>query len=166
MPTKRFLSDYEESTIKNGIIPLRAFQNNAGVQLLAFTCAITVSATWLMFCSYMGFAVSTTYSIIAAVAGVGVATAGADSVVWGWNNGKGLGAIFAGLLIAPALAAGFGAVMYLIIKYGVLRRKNAVRWAVYTGPLFFFFVAAVCTMVGLCSHNSIAMLTRTLYERL
>ena len=99
-----------------------------------------------MFCTYMSFPVSTTYSIVSAVAGVGVATAGADAVVWGWNGGKGLGAIFAGLLLAPALAAGFGAVLYLLIRFVVLSRKDAVRWSIYTGPFFFFLAAAVCTM--------------------
>ena len=109
------------------------FQNNPGVQLLAFTCAITVSGSWLMFCSYMSFPVSTTYSIVSAVAGTGIALGGADAVVWGWNNGKGLAAIFAGLLLAPALAGGFGATLYLIVKFGVLSRKNNIRWALYTG---------------------------------
>lgn len=130
----------------SGIIPRTVFAANAGVQLLAFTCAITASASWLMFCTYMSFPVSTTYSLIAAVAGVGVATAGADSVVWGWNGGKGVGAIFAGLLLAPALAAGFGAALYLLIKFVVLQRKDPVRWSIYTGPFFFFLAAAVCTM--------------------
>ena len=108
-------------------------QNNAGVQLLAFTCAITVSASWLMFCSYMSFPVSTTYSIVSAIAGVGIALGGADAVVWGWNGGKGLAAIFSGLLLAPALAGGFAATIYLLVKYGVLSRKNNIRWAIYTG---------------------------------
>jgi sodium-dependent phosphate transporter len=99
-----------------------------------------------MFCTYMSFPVSTTYSIVSAVAGVGVAIAGADRVVWGWNNGKGLGAIFAGLVIAPALAAGFGAAVYLLIKFVVLARKDAVRWSIYTGPFFFFLTSAVATM--------------------
>lgn len=94
----------------------------------------------------MSFPVSTTYSIVAAVAGVGVATAGADSVIWGWNGGKGIAAIFAGLLLAPALAAGFGAVLYLLVKFIVLQRKDAVRWSIYTGPFFFFLASAVCTM--------------------
>ncbi|KAK9897722.1 sodium:inorganic phosphate symporter [Cystobasidium minutum MCA 4210] len=134
------------STIKNGIIPGSAFEGNAGVQLLAFTCAIVASASWLMFCSWAGFPVSTTYSIISAVAGVGVAVAGADAVQWGWNDGKGLGAIFAGLGMAPAIAAGFGAVLYTIVKVTVLMRKDAVRWAIFTGPFFFFLAAAVSTM--------------------
>ena len=34
------------STIKNGIIPIAAFNGNAGVQLLAFTCASAGAAIW------------------------------------------------------------------------------------------------------------------------
>lgn len=99
-----------------------------------------------MFATYMSFPVSTTYSIVSAVAGVGVAVAGANQVQWGWNDGKGLGAIFAGLGLAPALAGGFAAVLYLLVKFVVLVRKDPVRWAIYTGPFFFFTAVAVSTM--------------------
>lgn len=99
-----------------------------------------------MFCSWASFPVSTTYSIISAVAGVGVAIAGADRVQWGWNDGKGLGAIFAGLGMAPAIAAGFGAILFTIVRLSVLVRKNPARWAIFTGPFFFFLAAAVSTM--------------------
>ncbi|GAA5854926.1 hypothetical protein JCM8547_004122 [Rhodosporidiobolus lusitaniae] len=133
-------------TIKNGIISASAFQGNPGVQLLAFTVALSTSASWLMVCTYMSWPVSTTYSIVSAVAGVGVATAGADSVQWGWNDGKGLATIFAGFIIAPAIAGGFGAVLYLLVKFGVLMRKNPVPYALACGPLVFFLTAAVMTM--------------------
>ena len=83
------------STIKNGIIELSSFQGNAQVQLLAFTCALTCSASWLMIATRNSWPVSTTYSIVSALAGVGVAVGGADSVQWGWNGGKGVGTIFA-----------------------------------------------------------------------
>ena len=96
-------------TIKNGIIPNSAFEGNAGVQMLAFTCALAAASSWVMWCTRHSAHVSSTYSLISAVAGVGVALAGADKVQWGWNNGKGLGAIFAGLGMAPAISAGFGA---------------------------------------------------------
>ena len=84
-------------TIKNGIIPTSAFRGDAGVQMLAFTCALAAASTWVMWCTRHSAHVSSTYSLISAVAGVGVATAGASKVQWGWNKGKGLGAIFAGL---------------------------------------------------------------------
>ena len=83
-------------TIKNGIIPRTAFQDNAGVQMLAFTCALAGASSWVMWCTRHSAHVSSTYSLISAVAGVGVATVGAGKVQWGWNNGKGLGAIYSG----------------------------------------------------------------------
>lgn len=65
---------------------------------------------------------------------------------WGWNNANGLAAIWAGLVIAPALAAAFAAIVYLLVKFIVLKNKNPTRMGLYTGPFWFFLVAAVCTM--------------------
>ncbi|PWN54042.1 phosphate transporter [Violaceomyces palustris] len=133
-------------TIKNGIIPTSAFQNNAGVQMLAFTCALAGASTWVMWCTRHSAHVSSTYSLISAVAGVGVATAGASKVQWGWNKGKGLGAIFAGLAMAPFCAAGFGAITFLLIKFVVHVRRNPVPWAVWTSPFFFLIAGTVCAL--------------------
>ncbi|KIM22206.1 hypothetical protein M408DRAFT_333036 [Serendipita vermifera MAFF 305830] len=134
------------STIKNGIISLDVFQNNAGVQMLAFTVALTTSASWLMVATWQSWPVSTTYSIVSAVAGVGVALAGKDAVTWGWNNGKGLSTIFAGFIIAPAIAGGFAAAVFLLTKYLVLVRDNSTRAGLIVSPVYFFGVAAILTM--------------------
>ncbi|PBK63188.1 sodium:inorganic phosphate symporter [Armillaria solidipes] len=137
-------------TIKNSIViitrRLDAFQNNAGVQLLGFTVALCCSATWLMIATRNSWPVSTTYSIVSAVAGVGVAVGGKDAVQWGWNNGSGLATIFAGFIIAPGISAGFAAVIYLLTKYYVLLRKNSLRAGFATVPVFFFGVTAILTM--------------------
>lgn len=133
-------------TIKNGIIPNSAFQDNAGVQMLAFTCALAAASSWVMWCTKHSAHVSSTYSLISAIAGVGVATAGASQVQWGWNGGQGLGAIFAGLGMAPAIAAGFGASIFMLIKMVVHMRKNPVPWAVWTSPFFFLIAGTICTL--------------------
>ncbi|EEP78130.1 conserved hypothetical protein [Uncinocarpus reesii 1704] len=133
-------------TIKNGIIPNSAFRGDAGVQMLAFTCALAGASTWVMWCTRHSAHVSSTYSLISAVAGVGVATVGASQVQWGWNNGKGLGAIFAGLAMAPAISAGFGATIFMLIKFVVHMRKNPVPWAVYSSPFFFLIAGTICTL--------------------
>ncbi|KAL4930447.1 inorganic phosphate transporter [Aspergillus undulatus] len=133
-------------TIKNGIIPHESFQGNAGVQMLAFTCALAGAASWVMWCTRNSAHVSSTYSLVSAVAGVGVATVGASQVEWGWNGGQGLGAIFAGLGMAPAISACFGAVIFMLIKTVVHWRKNPVRWAVWTAPFFFLIAATICTL--------------------
>ena len=133
-------------TVKNGIIPASAFQGNAGVQMLAFTCALAGASSWVMWCTKHSAHVSSTYSLISAVAGVGVATVGVDKVQWGWNNGKGLGAIFAGLGMAPMISAGFAATIFLLIKFVVHIRKNPVPWAIFTAPFFFLIAGTVCTL--------------------
>lgn len=133
-------------TIKNGIIPNTAFQGNAGVQMLAFTCALAAASSWVMWCTRHSAHVSSTYSLISAVAGVGVATVGASQVQWGWNGGKGLGAIFAGLGMAPAISGCFAAIIFLLIKFVVHVRKNPVPWAVWTAPFFFLIAGTVCTL--------------------
>ncbi|KAM5451541.1 hypothetical protein MaudCBS49596_003813 [Microsporum audouinii] len=133
-------------TIKNGIIPNSAFQGNAGVQMLAFTIALVGASSWVMWCTRNSAHVSSTYSLISSVAGVGVATVGASKVQWGWNNGKGLGAIFAGLGMAPAISGAFAATIFMLIKLVVHMRKDPVPWAVYTSPFFFLIAGTICTL--------------------
>ncbi|PNY29459.1 Phosphate transporter [Tolypocladium capitatum] len=55
-------------TIKNGIIPNSAFRGDAGVQMLAFTCALAAASSWVMWCTRHSALVSSTYSLISAVA--------------------------------------------------------------------------------------------------
>lgn len=133
-------------TIKNGIIPVSAFKDNAGVQMLAFTCALAAASSWVMWCTRHSAHVSSSYSLVSAVAGVGVATVGASKVQWGWNEGQGLGAIFAGLGMAPIISGGFAAIIFMLIKLIVHIRKNPVPWAVYSSPLWFLVAATICTL--------------------
>ena len=133
-------------TIKNGIIPLSSFRGDAGVQMLAFTCALAAASSWVMWCTQHSAHVSSTYSLISAVAGVGVATVGASQVQWGWNDGKGLGAIFAGLGMAPVISAGFGASIFMLIKLVVHIRRNPIPWAVWTAPFFFLVAGTICSL--------------------
>lgn len=133
-------------TIKNGIIPNTAFRDNASVQMLAFTCALAAASSWVMWCTRHSAHVSSTYSLISAVAGVGVATVGASNVEWGWNNGKGLGAIFAGLGMAPIISGGFAAAIFMLVKIVVHMRKNPVPWAIWSSPFFFLVAGTLCTL--------------------
>ncbi|KAK7991642.1 phosphate transporter [Apiospora saccharicola] len=133
-------------TIKNGIIPASAFRNDPGVQMLAFTSALAGASIWVMWCSRHSAHVSSTYSLVSAVAGVGVAVAGASQIQWGWNGGKGLGAIFAGLAMAPFISACFGALIFGLIKFVVHLRRDPVRWAVYSAPLWFLIAGTICTL--------------------
>lgn len=99
-----------------------------------------------MWCTRHNAHVSSTYSLVSSIAGVGVATVGASQVQWGWNKGSGLGAIFGGLCMAPLISAGFGAVIFMLIKLVVHMRTNPVPWAIYTSPFFFLIAGTVCAL--------------------
>lgn len=107
-----------ESMVANSYnsIPIEAFHGNAGVQLLAFACASAGAAIWVMWCTRNSAHVSSTYSLVSSIAGVGVAAVGASNVEWGWSKGSGLGAIFAGLCMAPFASGIFGAIIFMLIK--------------------------------------------------
>lgn len=58
-----------------------------------------LNPAWLTIATRASWPVSTTYSIVSAVVGVGIATGGWDAPRWGWNGAKGLAAIWAGMVI-------------------------------------------------------------------
>lgn len=58
----------------------------------------------------------------------------------------GLGAIFAGLAMAPFISACFGALMFGLIKFVVHMRRNPAPWAVYSSPLWFLIAGTICTL--------------------
>ncbi|TIA69571.1 hypothetical protein E3P91_03530 [Wallemia ichthyophaga] len=130
------------STIKDDIIPLSNFPT-VGFQMLGFGCVSAGSATFQLFATSMGMPVSATHTVIGAVVGVGIASGGAQSVRWEWS---GVGQVFAAWGIAPALSGCIAAIIFLITKFGVLKRKNSTTVAFYAAPFYFFAVAAILTM--------------------
>lgn len=57
-----------------------------------------------------------------------------------------MGAIFAGLFMAPAISAGFAAIIFMLIKITVHMRRHPVPWAVWTSPFFFLIAGTICTL--------------------
>ncbi len=86
------------------------------------------------------------------VIGVGIAALGVDGVNWGW---KGVSQVFAAWAIAPGVAGCFAAIIFLITKYAVLRRKNPVFWAFVSVPIYFAFTTGILTS-RLPSHYKIS----------
>lgn len=77
---------------------------------------------------------------------MGIATVGVDGVVWGWE-GKGVAQIFASWIIAPAISGCFAAIIFSITKYGVLKRKNPLKWGMVMVPVYFAITSGILTML-------------------
>ena len=135
------------STIKNGIVPASAFNEEPYVLMLLMTCALFASSTWLLAATLIGLPVSTTHCIVGAIVGGGVAALGIQGPNWGWSHGSGIAAIIASWFIAPAIAGAFAAILFLITKYLVLIRKESLRKGILLTPAYFGLTMGVLTMV-------------------
>lgn len=73
---------------------------------------------------------------------MGIAAIGGDGVNWGWD---GVSQVFAAWVIAPGIAGGFAAILFLITKYGIMKRKNPVRAALISIPFYFGLTTGLLT---------------------
>lgn len=101
------------------------------------------SALWLVSCTRLGFPVSTTQSIVGALVGVG--TAADISVNWGWSKGS-VSQIAASWGIAPAISAGFGALIFGTIQLTVHSRKDPLKAALYMLPFYYALTAGILAL--------------------
>jgi phosphate/sulfate permease len=87
---------------------------------------------------------------VSGVIGAGIAAVGADGIMWGW---KGVSQVFAAWAIAPGISGCFGAVIFLITKYGVMRRKHPVKKAFITIPMYFAVTSGLLTSMLPCPRH-------------
>ena len=130
-------------TIKNDIIPAEAYASQPSVLMLAMLCALVGSSLWLTLATKIGLPVSTTHSIIGGIIGAATASIGIERVDWSWG---GVAQVFAAWFIAPAIAGAFGAIIFLVTKYGVLERKRPLHCGFWMIPVYFAITAGVLTM--------------------
>ena len=131
-------------TIRTKVISISLFEEDPSVLMLAMVCAIVGSATYLTIATKFTMPVSTTHSIMGGVIGVGIAAAGPQGVNWSF---KGVSQVFAAWGIAPGISGVFGAIIFLVTKYGVMRRNNPVKKAFIMVPLYFFLTAFLLALL-------------------
>ncbi|KAF8249756.1 phosphate transporter [Wilcoxina mikolae CBS 423.85] len=133
-------------TIRSKIVGVNAFVDQPAVLALGMLCALVGSSTWLTVATAIGLPVSTTHCITGGVIGMGIATVGVNGVSWSWEK-KGVAQIVASWVIAPAIAGGFAACIFLITKYGVLKRSNPLKWGLVMVPIYFGITSGILTML-------------------
>ncbi|KAK3933737.1 phosphate transporter [Diplogelasinospora grovesii] len=140
-------------TIRTKIVDTSLFQETPAMLMLGMCCAVIASSIYLTFATKIGLPVSTTHSIMGGVIGMGVAAVGANGVQW-VGSGTGTGAINGGVvqvflawIIAPGLSGCFGAIIFLLTKYGVMLRQDPVWKAFFMVPVYFGLTACLLTML-------------------
>ena len=131
------------STIKSGIFKLDKFKPVPGTFMLVMGCAEVGSATFLTVATFYGMPVSTTQTVVGALAGAGIAAQ--TPLKWSWEKGS-LSQIAASWAIAPLISAGFAAILFLTLKFLVLDRKDPLKWGMRLIPWYLAFTAGVLAL--------------------
>lgn len=145
-------------TIRKGIVDPNAIaalpgmtgSEAAALLVLGMTAALLSAAFWLHFSSWMGMPVSTTHSIVGAVAGFGVIAAGFHAVNWGKMS-----QIVASWFISPIAGGLLAFILFKFINRVILGQEKPVRGAIaYTPSIVFlmFFVVTLATIYKGLKH--------------
>jgi PiT family inorganic phosphate transporter len=136
-------------TIRKGIVDPSALASMPGMLegepaallVIGMAAALLSAAIWLNFATWTSMPVSTTHSIVGAVAGFGIVAAGIGSVNWGKMS-----QIVASWFISPFAGALMAFILFKIISKTILGQEKPVKAAIKVTPYIVFFLAMVVTL--------------------
>ena len=136
-------------TIRKGIVDPSALASMPGMLegepaallVIGMSAALLSAAIWLNFSTWTGMPVSTTHSIVGAIAGFGIVAAGIGSVNWGK-----MGQIVASWFISPFAGGLMAFIIFKIISRLILGHHKPARAAIKITPYIVFFLAMVVTL--------------------
>ncbi len=148
-------------TVRGGILDPQISAAAPELIIYGMLASLMAAGTWLVVASRLGWPVSTTHSIVGAIAGFGMVAFGTSVVQWDQ-----LVQIVASWVVSPLLS---GALAYLIfgaIRWTILRHPDPVRRTMKWGPLYIFCVVVVIALVTLFKGLKNVDLDLTLAESL
>lgn len=132
-------------TMRNGIIDpafFAAIPDGAKLLAIGMLASLISAAIWLHIAAFLGWPVSTTHSIVGAIAGFGAAALGYEAVQWGK-----LAFIAASWLTSPVIGGIVAFSIFVAVRKLIFDTddpvKNVRRWS----PVFAFPVFAVLSLV-------------------
>ncbi len=136
-------------TVRKGIVDPQAIASLPGLMegdaaavfVIGMTAALLSAAFWLHFSTWWGMPVSTTHSIVGAVAGFGIVAAGWDAVNWGK-----MGQIVASWIISPVAGGIVAFILFKFIVKFILGKEKPVLAAIKYVPYIVFALVAVVTL--------------------
>ncbi|PKS08739.1 hypothetical protein jhhlp_004792 [Lomentospora prolificans] len=140
-------------TIRTKIVDTALYEHDPAMLMLGMTTAVIGSSLFLTLATKLGLPISTTHSILGGVLGMGVATVGADGILWVGKGGGtskisgGVVQVFMAWIIAPVLAGVLASAIFLLGKYAVLIRKNPAVKGLMLVPVFFSVTGMLITML-------------------
>ncbi|CDR94164.1 phosphate transporter, putative [Babesia bigemina] len=135
--------------IRTKVLNFGAFKDAPQDLAMGMMCATASAAIWLLFATLSGMPVSTTHSIIGALAGFGVASGRVNSVRW-----MQMFYIMLSWIGVPLLAVAVSCTMYLLLQEAILKRKKSYK-VLYCSLWLLLAITAIPLVVFLAFETPI-----------
>ncbi len=139
-------------TIKGGIIPPDSFAGDPHSFMYGMAAALLGAAIWLLLATNLGLPVSTTHSIVGAVAGFGIVSIG-----WGALNWATMSSIVLSWIVSPLCGGILAFLMFSFIRRWIILSDSpydaTIRWSPYLVALVGFILALSILYKGLKNLN-------------
>ena len=131
-------------TVRGGILDPQISAAAPELIVYGMLAALMAAGTWLVVASRLGWPVSTTHSIVGAIAGFGIVAFGVSVVQWDQ-----LFQIVASWIVSPLLSGILAYLIFCAIKWTILRHPDPVRRTQKWAPIYIFCVVIVISLVTL-----------------
>ena len=148
-------------TVRGGILDPQISAAAPELIVYGMLAALMAAGTWLVVASRLGWPVSTTHSIVGAIAGFGIVAFGFNVVQW-----EQLTQIVASWVVSPLVCGVLAYLIFSAIKWTILRHPDPVRRTRRWAPLYIFSVVVVISLVTLFKGLQNVDLDLTLAESL
>lgn len=141
------------STVRKGIVDWDSFIGQEDILMLGMFSSLLSAAIWLALATKYSLPVSTTQSVVGAIAGFALCYKGSDAIHWvgQYEDGKlveynGVAFIALFWVLSPFFAAVASVLIFLPIRGCVLRRHDSYAVILKWWPLFVFIVVFVMAL--------------------
>ncbi len=144
-------------TIRSSIIHVDFYTHSKSIFMFGMLSALLAAGTWLMIATYFAWPVSTTHTIVGALVGFGVVSAGVHAIQWSH-----LINIVLSWIVTPIISGAIAYALFRSVQELIFESKNPIRRAKYWIPVYIFLVSMVLTLVTLVSglkHLNITLST-------
>lgn len=130
------------STIRKGIIDSGPFEAIPELFVLGMISSLLAAGIWLAVASYFGWPVSTTHSIVGAIIGFSVVSAGSESVHWDQ-----VGGIVGSWVITPLISGVLAYLIFMSAQKLIFDTDNPTKNAKRYVPFYMAFAGFVLSLV-------------------
>lgn len=129
-------------TMRRGVVNVDLFLNNPKQLLVGQISILAGCSAWLFIATFAKLPVSTTHSVTGATVGFGLVTKGASGIQW-----RQIYEIVASWFISPVLSGFVSSILFILVDFTVLRRKDSFKCGLRALPFFYWFCIAFVTFM-------------------